>query len=317
MVEIQKISKKFYLKRAGFFEKPLSIKALDDVSFQIKRGEILGLVGESGSGKSTMAKTILRLLEPDSGRVVINNEDVTALRGVQLRQFRKHMQMVFQDPQSSLNPRMTVRKIVTEPLYIHSAMKKNEIEDRFRQIMDMVGLSDDSYARYPHEFSGGQRQRIGIARAIALDPSLLILDEPVSALDVSIQGQILNLLKELQMRLNLTVLFISHDLAAVEYMSNRIIVMYLGKIVEQNTKEGLYQNPLHPYTRSLMQSIPEARPVKHAFSVVNGEIPSPEAPPVGCYFHPRCPQAMDICRRLYPESRSLHSAIVSCHLYNA
>lgn len=225
------------------------------------------------------------------------------------------MQIVFQDPYSSLNPRMTVEKIVTEPLRIHTGMKQREIGERFEEIMRLVGLEMSQRDRYPHEFSGGQRQRIGIARALMLNPTFIILDEPVSALDMSIQGQILNLLNDLQDKLGLTYLFVSHDLSVVEHMSDRIVVMYLGRIVEESPKKNLYAAPRHPYTRSLMKSIPDPTPVRHGFSVIAGEIPSPENPPAGCHFHPRCPNAMDICRREYPAMKAVGPARVACHLY--
>ena len=316
MVQVTGLKKYFKTRKSGLLEKPGVLRAVDDISISIPAGKTLGLVGESGSGKTTAARSILRLIEPDSGRVSIGDTDVTALPGGELRRFRRNMQIVFQDPYSSLNPRMTVGKIISEPLKIHEDLTKKELRDRIAELLSLVGLQDEHADRYPHEFSGGQRQRVGIARAIALNPGFIILDEPVSALDVSIQGQILNLLMDLQEKLNLTYLFVAHDLAVVEHMSDRIAVMYLGKIVEENTKLGLYTNPLHPYSRNLLKSIPKNEPVKHGFSVLHGEIPSPENPPSGCHFHPRCQHAMDICREQYPAMRDENGARVACHLYS-
>jgi len=306
----------FRVRKKELFEKPSEVKAVNDISFSIEKGKTLGMVGESGSGKTTAARSILRLLEPDGGAVVIDGVDVTALKRGDLRRFRRNMQLVFQDPYGSLNPRMTVGRIITEPLRIHTRPTAGDLGDRLGELLSLVGLSGEHADRYPHEFSGGQRQRIGIARAIALNPSFIVLDEPVSALDVSIQGQILNLLKDLQEKLGLTYLFVAHDLAVVEHMSDRVAVMYLGRIVEENTREGLYREALHPYTRSLIASIPESRPVKHGFSVLKGEIPSPENPPAGCHFHPRCPNVMDICRVEYPPEKTVGGARVSCWLYS-
>lgn len=315
MVEVKGLKKYFQVRKQGLFEKNAIIKAVDNISFKIDEGKTLGMVGESGSGKTTASRAILRLITPDAGGIVINNTSVDKLKKEELRKFRKNMQIVFQDPYGSLNPRMTVGKIISEPLKIHSVLNKREMQSRLDELLDLVGLDRDHADRYPHEFSGGQRQRIGIARAIALNPKFIILDEPVSALDVSIQGQILNLLNELQEKLKLTYLFVAHDLAVVEHISDHIVVMYLGRIVEENSKQGLYENPLHPYTKSLIKSIPDNRPVKHGFSVLPGEIPSPENPPGGCYFHPRCPVAMEICRHEYPGMRDYGGAKVACHKY--
>ncbi len=315
MIEIEGLRKYFITRKSGLLEKHGVVKAVDDINLSIGKGETLGMVGESGSGKTTAARSILRLIEPDNGSIIINNTQVMNLNSRELRSFRKRMQIVFQDPFSSLNPRMTIGKIITEPLKIHTRVNKSELREREEELLELVGLQYDQADRYPHEFSGGQRQRIGIARAIALNPDFIILDEPVSALDVSIQGQILNLLKELQEKLNLTYLFVAHDLAVVEHMSNRIVVMYLGKIVEESSKNELYKNPLHPYTKSLMKSIPENKPLKHGFTVITGEIPSPENPPPGCHFHPRCPEVMDICRKEYPTMKQHNHRRVACHLY--
>jgi len=315
MVHVEGLTKYFLSRKKNFFEKPGVVRALDGINFTIEKGHTLGLVGESGSGKTTAARAMLRLIEPDAGRVVIDGIDIKSLDRKELRAFRKNIQLVFQDPFSALNPRMTVGRIISEPLRIHTDMKKEEIKERLEELMTLVGLGPEHVERYPHEFSGGQRQRIGIARAIALNPKLIILDEPVSALDVSIQGQILNLLKELQERLSLTFLFVAHDLAVVEHMSNHIAVMYLGRIVENRSTSALYGEPLHPYTKSLIASIPEIKPEKRGFTALKGEIPSPENPPEGCHFHTRCPQVMDICKKVYPEEQAVDGGTVRCHLY--
>ncbi len=315
MLEVQGLAKHFPVRKKGLFQKPGILRAVDDVSFSIAGGRCLGLVGESGSGKTTAARSILRLIEPDSGVIKVGGVNVSTLDRGGLRRYRKNMQIVFQDPYGSLNPRMTVQKILGEPLKIHTSSGKKEVRERIGDLLDLVGLSSDLVDRYPHEFSGGQRQRIGIARAIALNPRFIILDEPVSALDVSIQAQILNLLADLRDRLNLTYLFVAHDLSVVEHISDTIAVMYLGKIIEQSPRAGLYKQPLHPYTQSLIRSIPEKKPVKHGFAVLRGEIPSPENPPAGCYFHPRCPNVMEVCRHEYPATRRIGGASVACHLY--
>lgn len=315
MVEITKLKKYYKARKSGIFEKPGIVKALDNINFSILKGETMGMVGESGSGKTTAARSILRLIEPDDGEIKIDNVRVHELSKSELRIFRKNMQIVFQDPYSSLNPRLSVGKIISEPLRFHTNMNKNDIRERLQELIELVGLQPEHIDRYPHEFSGGQRQRIGIARAIALNPGFIILDEPVSALDVSIQGQILNLLSDLQQKLNLTYLFVAHDLAVVEHMSDNIAVMYLGNIVEKSSKIDLYSHPLHPYTQSLLKSIPEIKPEKHGFSVLSGEIPSPENPPPGCHFHPRCPHKKDICRHIYPEMKVIDNSRVACHLY--
>lgn len=316
MVTVKNLQKFFKTRKSGLFEKPGVVRAVDDISFHIEKGETLGMVGESGSGKTTAARSILRLIEPDAGSIVVNNTEVRDLKREALRSFRQHMQIVFQDPYGSLNPRMTIRKIIIEPLQIHTDLSKVKMADRLEELLELVGLEGAHADRYPHEFSGGQRQRIGIARAIALNPDFIILDEPVSALDVSIQGQILNLLKDLQDKLDLTYLFVAHDLAVVEHMSDRIVVMYLGKIVEENCGKDLYTEPLHPYTVSLLKSIPQNKPMKHGFSIIHGEIPSPEDPPSGCHFHPRCPKVMDICRESYPDIKEIEGNRVACHLYS-
>ncbi len=315
MIEVRNLKKHFKTRKSGLFDRAGTVNALDGISFSIPRGQTLGLVGESGSGKTTAARAMLRLIEPDEGEIIIDGTRVHELGGKELRRFRKRMQLVFQDPYGSLNPRMTVEKMISEPLRVHTPMKKPEIRRRLHELLDLVGLTKDQMDRYPHEFSGGQRQRIGIARALALNPDFIVLDEPVSALDVSIQGQILNLLTDLQKNLGLTYLIVAHDLAVVEHISTRIIVMYLGRIVEENSKKGLYRHPLHPFTQCLLKSIPDTKPVKHAFSVLGGEIPSPENPPAGCHFHPRCPFVMPECRREYPSMRGVKGGRVACFLY--
>jgi len=315
MVEVSGLKKYFAVRRKGLFQKPGQVRAVDGVGFSILKGHCLGLVGESGSGKTTVARSILRLIEPDAGRISVGGTLVSKLDRGELRRFRRNMQIVFQDPFGSLNPRMTIGKILGEPLKIHTSLSKNDVRERVAMLLDMVGLSGEHSDRYPHEFSGGQRQRIGIARAIALDPGFIILDEPVSALDVSIQAQILNLLSDLRGRLDLTYLFVAHDLSVVEHISDTIAVMYLGRIVEESPRASLYRKPLHPYTQSLIKSIPEKKPVKHGFNVLRGEIPSPENPPPRRYFHPRCPRVMEICREEYPAMRPCAGARVACHLY--
>lgn len=315
MVSVRGLKKYFYARKKGLFERPGVIRAVDDVRFSIPAGRALGMVGESGCGKTTSARTILRLIEPDAGEVMIDGVNIAALNKDELRRFRNRMQIVFQDPFGSLNPRITVGKTIAEPLRIHARMTKTEVLGRVSELLDVVGLDAGALDRYPHEFSGGQRQRIGIARALALNPKFIILDEPVSALDVSIQGQILNLLSDLQDRFKLTYLIVAHDLAVVEHISDRIVVMYLGRIVEENSRRGLYKKPLHPYTQNLLKSIPDKKPVKHGFSALMGEIPSPETPPPGCHFHPRCPHAMEICLREYPAFRTSGADRVACHLY--
>ena len=315
MIQVDGLKKYFTARKSGLFEKPGIIKALNGISFSIPKSATLGLVGESGSGKTTAARSILRIIEPDAGRVRVDGTDILALSRKEMRKFRKNMQIVFQDPYSSLDPRMIIGKIISEPLRVHTKLNKAEIRERLLELINMVGLSKEHIDRYPHELSGGQRQRAGIARAISLNPKFIILDEPVSALDVSIQGQILNLLKDLQRNINLTYLFVAHDLAVVKHMSDRIAVMYLGLIVEENSAENLYKKPLHPYTMSLLSSIPQPSFGKRGFAVLKGEIPSPENPPQGCHFHPRCTKVMDICKHIPPVMKDSGDGLVACHLY--
>ncbi len=301
-----------------------TVHAVDGVSLFLQPGETLGIVGESGCGKSTLARLLMRLIEPDAGRLRFDGEDFGGLDRRGLRARRRDMQLIFQDPYASLDPRMSVGTIIAEPLAIHRIGTRAQRRDKVAELLDLVGLGADAATRYPHEFSGGQRQRIGIARAIALEPKLVIADEPVSALDVSIQSQILNLLLELKARLNLSYVFISHDLAVVEHVSDRVAVMYLGRIVETADTETLYRQPSHPYTQALISAIPQPDPARRrARIVLPGDIPSPEHPPAGCRFHPRCPQAMPRCTVEAPKTTDLARGaapgttphLVDCHLY--
>lgn len=310
---------KYYPIRAGFLRRVVNhVKAVDDVSFIVRKGETLGLVGESGCGKTTTARTILRLQEPTSGRVEFEGTDILKLGKYEMRMRRKDMQIIFQDPYSSLNPRLTVGQIIGEPLKIHGMTDSSGREKEVKRLLDIVGLASYHYRRYPHEFSGGQRQRIGIARALALNPKLIVCDEPVSALDVSIQSQVLNLLEDLQKEFNLTYLFIAHNLSVVKHISDRVGVMYLGKLVEMTTSEQLYHEPLHPYTEALLSAIPQPNPRRvRSRIVMQGDVPSPINPPAGCRFHTRCPHVIDRCKTEVPEWREVRpDHFVACHLAN-
>ncbi|WP_276355272.1 ABC transporter ATP-binding protein [Cohnella caldifontis] len=297
------------------------LKAVNDISFSIRKGETLGLVGESGCGKSTASRTIIRLYEPTAGQVLLDGTDVTKLSKAKMKAYRRKMQMIFQDPYASLNPRMTILDIVGEALDIHGlAGSLTERKRKVEELLEMVGLNAEHASRYPHEFSGGQRQRIGITRALAVKPEFLILDEPISALDVSIQAQIINLMIDLQKKMNLTYLFVAHDLSMVKYMSDRVAVMYLGKIVEMAPSEELYANPQHPYTQALLSAIPVPDPdleAKKERIVLSGDLPSPLNPPSGCPFRTRCPAAMPQCAEKMPEFKETKPGHgVACHLHN-
>jgi oligopeptide transport system ATP-binding protein len=295
-----------------------TVKAVDDVSLDIYEGETLGLVGESGCGKSTTGRAILQLHRPTSGKVYYQDVELTGLSDEKMRKVRRNVQMIFQDPYASLNPRMTVEGIVSEPLEIHGIGNRAERRERVKELMDLVGLNPNFINRYPHEFSGGQRQRIGIARALALQPTFIVCDEPISALDVSIQAQVVNLLEELQQRFGLTYLFIAHDLSMVRHISTRTAVMYLGKIVELADRDELYNHPLHPYTQALLSAVPIPDPAKESRRervILTGDVPSPAHPPSGCNFHPRGPVAIGICSEVTPEWREVRPRHwVACHV---
>lgn len=318
LLEVKNL-KTYYPIKGGIFRKTVAVvKAVDDISFEIKKGETLGLVGESGCGKSTAGRTILRLLDATEGQIIFDGDDITDIRGVTLRKVRKNFQMVFQDPYASLNPMMMVGDLISEPIRNFTNKSSKELKPEVMELLTKVGLPEDAYYKYPHEFSGGQRQRIGIARALALKPKLIIADEPVSALDVSVQSQVLNLLKELQDEFDLTFLFIAHDLSVVKHMSDRIGVMYLGGLVEVAEKSSLYAEPLHPYTQALISAIPEPDPRKKKERIIlEGDVPSPIDPPKGCTFHPRCAHAIPECQQVKPTLKEVKPGHrVACHLYN-
>ena len=316
ILEIKNLKKYFPIKSGVFSRTVNHVKAVDGVDLDIEKGTTLGLVGESGCGKSTLGKTIIRLLNPTDGRIFFNNTDITELNTSEVRPLRKDMQMVFQNPYGSLNPRMNVENLVTEGMDIHNLHDKAERRDAAIDLLEKVGLEKYTLTKYPHEFSGGQRQRIAIARALAVKPSFIVCDEPVSALDVSVQAQIVNLLQSLQDEFDLTYLFISHDLRVVKHISDMVAVMYLGKIVELATSEEIYKNPLHPYTKILISAIPDiSKSNVEKKIVISGDVPNPIDPPSGCSFHPRCPIAQDICKNKTPELTDKGGKhLASCHL---
>ncbi len=302
LLQVRNLKKWFPSKSGVFSRKKAYIKAVNDISFDVGYGETIGIVGESGCGKSTMGRSVLRLIEPTSGEIIFEGKDFMKLKDAELRKSRSEMQIIFQDPYASLDPRMTVGEIIAEPLDIQTNLSKEEKREKILKVMEVVGLNPKYYNRYPHEFSGGQRQRIGIARAIILGPKLIVCDEPVSALDVSVQAQVINLLKKLQKDMGMAYLFISHDLSVIKHISDRVIVMYLGNIVEIADKDDLYNNTLHPYTKALLSSIPiAARNVKREKIIMEGDLPSPANPPSGCVFHTRCYMAQDICSKEAPK----------------
>ena len=317
LVTVSHLKKYFPVDRTIFGRVLANVKAVDDVSFTICEGETLGLVGESGCGKSTTGRLLLRLLEPTSGQITFDGHELTSYSAEEMRKLRREMQIIFQDPYASLNPRMTVGRIVAEPLIRHGIARGAKCRDRVAELLTCVGLDPNYSRRYPHEFSGGQRQRIGIARALATNPRLIICDEPVSALDVSIQSQVLNLLKDLQNEFKLTYLFIAHGLNVVKHVSDRIGVMYLGKMVELAGGDELYAHPLHPYTEALLSAIPVPDPTaKRERIILSGDVPCPINPPEGCRFHTRCPKAMEVCRVKEPELIENKGHLVACHLVN-
>ncbi len=316
ILEVRHLRKTFPIKKSLAGKTLQELVAVDDVSFKLAPGETLGIVGESGCGKTTMGRTILKLHSSNGGRIIFEGEDITDLKSSQMREIRKKMQIIFQDPYSSLPPRSTVGGILSEPVLVHNIVPKNEVKDYVIDLMEKCGLRDYYYERYPHEFSGGQRQRICIARALTVNPKLVVCDEPVSALDVSIQAQIINLLKSLQQSMGLTYLFISHDLSVVKFISDKIGVMYLGSMVEFGNKKDIFAHPLHPYTQALFSAIPNPNPdVKMNRIVLSGDIPSPANPPKGCRFHTRCPYAKEICKHITPKYREYEKGhFAACHI---
>ena len=316
ILEVRNLRKCFPVQKNLLGKVQKELVAVDDVSFTLKAGETLGIVGESGCGKTTMGRTVLKLHQPSGGQIIFNGEDITNYNNAKMRHLRTDMQIIFQDPYSSLPPRATVGDILSEPVKVHGIVPPNEVKDYVMDLMEKCGLRDYYYERYPHEFSGGQRQRICIARALAVKPKLVICDEPVSALDVSIQAQIINLLKELQRSMNLTYLFISHDLSVVKFISDKVGVMYLGQMVEFGEKKDIFANPLHPYTKALFSAIPNPDPDEKMNRIVlNGDIPSPMNPPKGCRFHTRCPYATEKCREIAPTYKEYENGhFAACHL---
>lgn len=319
LLEIKGLCKHFNLKKSIFEKNKKVLHAVDDVTLEIKKGETLGLVGESGCGKTTLGRTVVRLYEPTSGEIVYDNKNITNLNFQEMKSFRRKIQMIFQDPYASLNPRKTIGDIIKEPMEIHNLYEEKNRDKKVLEILELVGLNSSHMSRYPHEFSGGQRQRVGIARALACDPEFIVCDEPISALDVSIQAQIINTLEDLQKKLGLTYLFIAHDLSMVKHISDRVGIMYLGKLVELSTSDEIYNNPLHPYTEALLSAIPIPDPdisSKKERIILEGDIPTPINPKGGCRFKSRCPKAFKKCEEIEPkliEVRKNHK--VACHLY--
>ncbi|PAV30465.1 dipeptide/oligopeptide/nickel ABC transporter ATP-binding protein [Virgibacillus profundi] len=318
LLEVDGLKKHFPIKKGLFGKTVGAVKAVNDVSFYVKEGETLGIVGESGCGKSTTGRSLVRLLEPTEGKVSFDGQDITKFSANDMRKVRRNIQMVFQDPYASLNPRHTIEKILAEPLIVHGMKDAKKRKEKIYEFLEIVGLNAFHAKRYPHQFSGGQRQRIGIARALMTNPKLIIADEPVSALDVSIQAQVLNLMQDLQKEFNLTYIFIAHDLGVVRHISDRIAVMYLGKIVEITDSNELHQNPMHPYTQALLSAVPIPDPHHDENEVVlEGDMPSPANPPTGCAFHTRCPFKMDVCTKAVPELKEQKPGhFAACHLYN-
>ena len=300
MLEIKNLSKEFQVQKSFFNSSNLTVKALQNVSFSINKNQVVGLVGESGSGKSTLGKTIMKLLSPTSGNIIFNNIDITEYNNQQMKKIRKKMQMIFQDPFASLNPRKTIFDTLSEPLRVHSLVDKKNVNEYLNKIIQDVGLNTESLSRYPHEFSGGQRQRIGIARALIFKPQFIIADEPVSALDVSIQAQVLNLLEKIRDEYNLTMIFISHDLSVIQYFSDVVIVLYLGRVMEISTKKKLFEKPLHPYSKALLSAVPKVQSKNTNKILLKGDIPSPINPPSGCVFRTRCNYAIKQCSEIVP-----------------
>lgn len=319
LIEIKNLCKHFKIKSSFLNRNPKVLKAVDGVSLEIKKGETLGLVGESGCGKTSFGRTIVKLYEPSSGNIIYNGKDITNLNFEDMKAFRKKIQMIFQDPYASLNPRQTIGDIVGEPMVIHNLYPKEEISKKVLEILELVGLNSSHMSRYPHEFSGGQRQRVGIARALACKPEFIVCDEPISALDVSIQAQIVNTLEELQQKLGLTYLFIAHDLSMVRHISDRVGIMYLGNLVEISDSDSIYNDPLHPYTEALLSAIPIPDPdlsKKRERIILEGDIPSPINPEPGCKFKSRCPKAFELCQKVEPNLKEVkENHKVACHLY--
>ncbi|ETI67990.1 ABC transporter ATP-binding protein [Neobacillus vireti] len=317
LLEVNGLKKYFPITGGLFGRTQGEVKAVDDVSFYVKKGETLGIVGESGCGKSTTGRLLMRLIEASDGKIIFEDKEITSMSKSELRKTRRDIQMVFQDPYASLNPRHSVEQILEEPLIVHGIGTKEERRKQVREMLEVVGLSSYHAKRYPHQFSGGQRQRIGIAKALMTKPKLIIADEPVSALDVSIQAQVLNLMKDIQKEFQLTYIFIAHDLGVVRHISDRVGVMYLGRLIELVESEELYENPKHPYTKALLSAVPIPDPdIKKKTILIEGELPSPANPPSGCAFHTRCSQVMDICKTARPAEHNLNGHFVACHLFN-